>query len=785
MLCLKPKLFAGICAQARTAQGLVWCCLLSFLHWNAIADIGVLIPADKTQPDPTQLTIAETKVHVLIDKGTATVSLRQIFANKTGNVLEGDYTFGLPSRATLSDFAVWDRLTRIPGVILERREADEAYKRIRAQVIDPGLLSAGERKSDDGTVTSLFTARVVPIPAFGTKRIELQYQERIPTEKLESFLSVPLRPSLHSRQTVGKLELEVELRADGPLGEFAVVSKAYPLQVVSKSDAVIKLNFKGDNVVLAEDLSLQWKQSASLSNQLLVATHRDPQVSSTGYFEARWLTAGNENAASRPPMHLLVLFDGSLSNQWESLERSFLALETGLKSLKPTDSFNVVLFHRRQISFQPAAVAASAEWIEKSLEFVRQQSLQPGTDLMAALQVGLQQAQGSGQNLPATLLLISDGQPNVGMVSNAKIGATFDAAKSKLAQTPKVFAFAASDTPNTRLLKRLVGETGLLQTVRSTEPVEFSLRSLVAKLGFSPLKQVSFSATGTEQVMPLESSVFPGSLAAWVGKYNGATVSTANAAAASDGKTNTVSAKLTLPEVNLDSAHLPRTWAQARVDVLLDKMDREGEDKASIEEVIALSRKFKLVTPYTSFLAAPRALLRPRLIRPGDPVLRVKSDAAIVSITALFSFGLVKQLRFLADDQVWQTRFLAPADMKDGTYPVRLVLRDRSGRAFQEKKSFVVIRSGPSPKIALSKSSVKRGETLQLKVTASENTRQIVARVGNLSPLFLRWNDQAKANVATLTIPNAMPLGKYKVQVTAEDAAHNVDRQEVWLEVLP
>ena len=41
----------------------------------------------------------------------------------------------------------------------------------------------------------------------------------------------------------------------------------------------------------------------------------------------------------------------------------------------------------------------------------------------------------------------------------------------------------------------------------------------------------------------------------------------------------------------------------------------------------SLSRKYKFVTPYTSFLAAPRSLLRPRLIRPGDPVLRVRHRA--------------------------------------------------------------------------------------------------------------------------------------------------------------
>ena len=112
-----------------------------------------------------------------------------------------------------------------------------------------------------------------------------------------------------------------------------------------------------------------------------------------------------------------------------------------------------------------------------------------------------------------------------------------------------------------------------------------------------------------------------------------------------------------------------------------EKIDRDGEDRATIDEIIRLARKYKFVTPYTSFLAAPRSLLRPRLIRPGDPVLRVHTDESITSVVAMFPFGLVKPLRYLKDEDVWQTRFLAPADMADGTHTVRLILRDRQGRS--------------------------------------------------------------------------------------------------------
>ena len=168
-----------------------------------------------------------------------------------------------------------------------------------------------------------------------------------------------------------------------------------------------------------------------------------------------------------------------------------------------------------------------------------------------------------------------------------------------------------------------------------------------------------------------------------------------------DGAALELSAKANLPSDDRDHPQLPRLWARARVDALLEKIQREGEDQATIDEIIRLARQYKFVTPYTSFLAVPRALLRPRVIRPGDPVLRLKTDESIRSVTALFPFGLVQKLRYLSGEDVWQTRFLAPDDMQDGTYTVRLVLRDSVGHTYREFKTFVIASKPPVVQIKL------------------------------------------------------------------------------------
>src|SRR5438046_1785562 len=95
------------------------CVLISLLH----GDAGVLVPRGASQPDPAILSLEEMQIEIRIDNGDARIFVREIFANHTASIQEGNYIFALPSRATISDFAVWDSLTRIPAVILERKRA--------------------------------------------------------------------------------------------------------------------------------------------------------------------------------------------------------------------------------------------------------------------------------------------------------------------------------------------------------------------------------------------------------------------------------------------------------------------------------------------------------------------------------------------------------------------------------------------------------------------------------------------------------------------------------------
>jgi Ca-activated chloride channel homolog len=771
-------------------------------------DAGILIPRDKQQPNAAILSLEEMEITVLIDNGDARVFVRQVFANHTGAIEEGNYIFALPSHATISDFATWDGPVRLPAVILERKRAEEIYNQLRQQSIDPGLLQMGERGSEEAKRTSVFSARIVPIAAYGTKRLEIEYHESIPVENLQSYFAIPLRPDAYQAQAARHLKINFEVRAAHAIRNFQAPAKMFPMQLDQNTPHLVRGHFEGENVNLAEDFVATYDLDPAGSDTMQLLTYRNPisaqpsptemaPVRSTnepGFFEAEALAGFGSAGAlstggpSAAPKTVIALFDTSLSMQWEKLERSYQALETLVHTLRPADHFGLVLFNT-ETQVVPVS-AADAGTVQHALDAVRGSRLRGGTDLQRALQTGLQQASARGAD-NTYLVILSDGGATRGPIQNGKIASWYASAWKQLPDTqrPRTYILAVGDDANLPLFRMLARQDGLLEHVLSTEPMEFKLNSFLSKIGRSPIGQLELSVSpesAVDTVYPLQAATFSGSLASWVGRYQKSQENVSfTVHGVRDGAALQMAGKATLPKESFDHPQLPRLWARARVDALLEKIEREGEDQTTIDEIIRLARQYKFVTPYTSFLAVPRALLRPRVIRPGDPVLRVKTDESIVSVVALFPFGLVRPLRYLSAEDVWQTRFLAPTDMQDGTYSVRLILRDKVGHTYREAKTFVIASKPPVVQVKLDRKRFHRGQTIDLKVSASESTRTLVARMDGTAPVALHWDARAAANTGALTIPEQAIAGTYKLTVTAEDIAHNIGTQEVPIEVLP
>ena len=551
---------------------------------GAMADTGVLIPGDRQQPDPAVFSLNEMALEIRIDNGIARIRVRQIFGNHTSTVKEGVYQFALPGKATVSDFAVWDDVTRIPGVILERRRAGEIYQQAKAQAIDPGLLQMGERDADEARRSQQFTARIVPIPSFGTKRIEMEYQHPVAVERYRSEFVVPLKPDVYGVQIAGRftVDVRVALRARHPglRGDCRKLPAAHSGAHAEPGARGVLGSQRGVEGRLHRPLCAGGRSEA---DTLRVITERE-SATGPGFFQAQALLRIPRQAANRapaqPPRTFILLFDNSLSMQWDKLERSFAACEAALRRLRPTDSFNLLLFNSE---VEPAIAAAASSRRRPTSSRRWRSSATAG--FAEARTCSARSTAALAQIAPGEpyFLLISDGGATEGTIHNGKLAAWYTAEWSKR---------PAGQRPHTLVLRRRRRcqraaaaacwrrTTATSSWVRSTEPIDFKLNAFLDKIGAEPVQNLSLAVTpaaNVDLVYPLEDSRFAGSMATWAGQYKSPLQQAAFTVQGTARRTTAATSRLppACPHCGADHPELPRTWAKARVDALL-REDRAG-----------------------------------------------------------------------------------------------------------------------------------------------------------------------------------------------------------------
>jgi len=765
------------------------------------AQSGVLVPTSTGTPDPAVLALDEMAVNVFIDNQYARVRVVQIFGNRTDRVQEGKYVFLIPTTASISDFAVWDGDVRIPGVILEKRRAEEIYQDLALQAIDPGLL----QQEDENEGASAFTVQITPIPAYGTKRLELEYTEALRVDNLESYFSFPFKPSEYGTQSVGHLTIRLQIASRFPMTELDFKSKAYALNFIENSPQYKSATFESTNTQLTEDLAFSYGLNVPRTEFEFLAYRaperikaeelRDPRLAERepdGYFEAAALfnEAGRApGATDAPPARsILIMLDTSLSMNWEKLDRAYETTEGLLRSLTPQDSFNLILFNDDVLTLSDKAVDARTDQVERALSFIKSSYLSGGTDLGAALERAAKISKDMPSNKERSIVMITDGNTTLSTTRTRAVLERFQKANDS-GPKARLYVFGIGSDTNIRLLGELArASRGYFDWSRETDDLSFKLKSFVSKIGRDPIDSLKLQnpdSTNFYQVYPdYEATAYDGTRLGFVGRYRRPGPAAITISGNAAGKPVRLTEQVTLPENDNAHPHIPRLWARARVDALLREIALNGETKEAIDEIIALSKKYKFVTPYTSFLAAPRSLLRPRVIQPGDPVLRVRADESITQVTAVFPFGLMKRLEYLKEEGVWETRFIAPSNMTDGVYYCRLILVDRQGRAYQEEKSFVIDSRPPRLQASVSTEAARAGEDLKITVRADSDTRRIAARIFGALPVPVVWDGKAKANIGYLRIPAGLPSGTYTIQVTAEDFAHNSSVTEITIEVI-
>src|SRR5688500_15949999 len=175
---------------------------------------GVIVPRPCDRCPPPErgqgagLPVESVTFETTIQGQVATTHVTQVFRNPHPQVMEGTYFFPLPDDASITEFAIWDGDRRLSGEVRPRDEARRIYEDIVRRIRDPGLLEyAGQ---------NLFQARIFPIPARGTKRLELTYSQVLRAENGTVGFRYPLGIGRNAAR-VERLAGRVEIRTQGGL----------------------------------------------------------------------------------------------------------------------------------------------------------------------------------------------------------------------------------------------------------------------------------------------------------------------------------------------------------------------------------------------------------------------------------------------------------------------------------------------------------------------------------------------------------------------------------------
>ncbi|MDE3245764.1 MAG: hypothetical protein KGN80_06720 [Acidobacteriota bacterium] len=770
------------------------------------AQAGLLVPTSSGRSDASVLSLRDMQIDIGIARGYARVNVRQVFENHTGMVQEGTYRFALPPSAAVGDFAIWDGLQRIPGVILEKQRARAIYRELTRQKIDPGLLQQGEEEDADAGKSgpgarpsggALFSVTVSPIPAMATKRLEMQFQQEVPFIDGRGEFRLVLRPPDGEAPAARTLTVRVKLEdgifeampsglplkatAEGAefIGTAVKLGRDLVFRIKPKNTEILRLSaFRNPDGMLPDGLALApWERPSEIPPEkdgffLLEAT---PPMG------AARKTAGPSGAKSgtpekRPAQVLAILFDTSLGHRWAGLESAYGHLVRVLHDLRPADQFALIPYDRKPAP-EVALKHGTALEIEGELNALRSRALGPGANLSAALQAARKTVGARGR-----ILVLTSGQGPFGSkVLQAAAGTlpvftvvtTGEAGEALRAASEQVLSPTATELETDLFFRRLLAP-----------PEKAEAKAAEAEDDEDVPFKVSGGDPKLRHIYPvLVQPLTAGSLSGWVGRYGAPQPKLRFTLASNLLPGGSASLDAALPEKALDARDLPRRWARARVDDLLARIEAEGEKREWIEEIIALSKRYKFITPYTAFLAAPRSLLRPRRIQPGDPVLRVECDAGTRAATALFPFGLKLDLVRRPGTNVWEGRFLVPEGFRDGRYAVRILLQDSSGARISETKHFILDGKAPEIRPELP-SNARPGDLVQIKARTDEDVVFLSARFGDGAPVPLRWDPIAKCSMGLMRVPEGPP-GSREILFEAVDGAKNRGFARASLEVKP
>ena len=545
------------------------------------------VPPRPDEPFPPSFSIKYHHVDIQIDNQVAQTAVDQIFINNYHRDLEGTYIFPISQDASISKFSMFVGGEEIKGKILDKNEARGIYEDIVRRKRDPALLEYFK----DG----MFKASVYPIPAHGETRIKLNYSEILKLSGGICGYRYTLNTEKFSQDPLQSVKVDVKISSQVPIK--TIYSPSHDIRIDKQDDYHARVSYVEENTRPDKDFLLYYTVSdQDIGFNLLPYEDQDHQ----GYFLAMISPQVKVEADKTSSKNIVFILDTSGSMKGEKITQAKAALSFCLNSLNPGDRFGLIDFDDQVKPFKTGLVRASQENVKEALSFVDKTEADGGTNIDEALLTGLRQTQGAEG--PSFIIFLTDGLPTVGETDvNGILKNVKDANRS----STRLFVFGVGYDVNTRLLDRLAQDNyATSDYVRPSEDIEVKVSGFYKKVSYPVLTDLglSFDRVETYELYPKGlPDVFKGTQLLVLGKYRGSGPTKVTLTGSAQG-----SDQRFVYEVNFSSDDhndfIPRLWATRRIGHLIDQLRLHGQSQELVDEVVSLSKKYGIITEYTSFL---------------------------------------------------------------------------------------------------------------------------------------------------------------------------------------
>ncbi|HEY0882903.1 MAG TPA: VWA domain-containing protein, partial [Archangium sp.] len=256
--------------------------------------------------------------------------------------------------------------------------------------------------------------------------------------------------------------------------------------------------------------------------------------------------------------------------------------------------------------------------VKKAVEFVSQLEAIGGTAIDEAMVRALKDGANRGDR-PHMVMFITDGHPTVGETDEASISKNAKGGN----QGSRVFTFGVGDDLNARLLDRIADEgQGVSDFARDGRDFELKIGGFFDKVANPVLSDLALdlSSIGAYDVYPRRlGDLFKGAQLVVMGRYRTPKDGTVLLTGMFNGKKQVFEYRADAVKEGKQYDFVPRLWAIRKVGYLLEEIRLRGEKAELKDEVVALGKKYGIVTPYTSYLVVEDVPMPVAQNRPNQP----------------------------------------------------------------------------------------------------------------------------------------------------------------------